>query len=98
MSTDKSVFDCPKTDPPPPTGETVMDPKPTIEVENLRPSPSLQTYRETTMNEAIRYTEDDLDQIRRTLKTFRCRQTRMLGRRDSDPDPYSPGYIFYCLH
>lgn len=36
-------------------------------------------------------------QIRRILATHRRRQTRKLGQRNEDPDPYDPSYIFFCL-
>lgn len=39
----------------------------------------------------------DEARIRRILATHRRRQTRKLGKRDEDPDPYSSDYIFYCL-
>jgi hypothetical protein len=33
----------------------------------------------------------------RILSRHRRRQTRRLGERDDDPDPYEPSYIFFCL-
>ena len=35
--------------------------------------------------------------IRTILATHRRRQTRKLGARDEDPDPYDQSYIFFCL-
>ena len=35
--------------------------------------------------------------IRNILAKHRRRQTRRLGSRDEDPDPYDQTYIFYCL-
>jgi hypothetical protein len=35
--------------------------------------------------------------IRNILAALRRRQTRRLGSRDEDPDPYDKTYIFYCL-
>ncbi len=35
--------------------------------------------------------------IRNILAKHRRRQTRRLGSRDEDPDPYDRTYIFYCL-
>jgi hypothetical protein len=35
--------------------------------------------------------------IRNILAKHRRRQTRRLGARDEDPDPYDSAYIFYCL-
>ena len=35
--------------------------------------------------------------IRNILAKHRRRQTRRLGARDEDPDPYDTTYIFYCL-
>lgn len=35
--------------------------------------------------------------IRNVLAKHRRRQTRRLGSRDEDPDPYDRTYIFYCL-
>jgi hypothetical protein len=39
----------------------------------------------------------ELAQIRTILANHRRRQTRKLGKRDEDPDPYASSYIFYCL-
>jgi len=39
----------------------------------------------------------ELAQIRKILAAHRSRQTRKLGTRDEDPDPYAKSYIFYCL-
>ena len=41
--------------------------------------------------------KEDEAQIRRVLAKYRRRQTRQLGCRDEDPDPYDPSYVFYCL-
>lgn len=35
--------------------------------------------------------------IRKILAAYRRRQTRKLGARDEDPNPYDSKYIFYCL-
>lgn len=35
--------------------------------------------------------------IRKVLAAYRRRQTRKLGKRDEDPNPYDSDYIFYCL-
>lgn len=35
--------------------------------------------------------------VRKILANHRRRQTRRLGARDEDPDPYDPSYIFFCL-
>lgn len=45
----------------------------------------------------LAYSKEDEARIRRILANHRRRQTRKLGKRDEDPDPYDPGYIFYCL-
>ena len=39
----------------------------------------------------------DLLRVRKILATHRRRQTRKLGERDEDPDPYDKSYIFFCL-
>lgn len=35
--------------------------------------------------------------IRKILAAYRRRQTRKLGHKDEDPNPYHPDYVFYCL-
>ena len=41
--------------------------------------------------------KEDEAVIRKILANYRRRQTRKLGSRDEDPDPYDSAYIFYCL-
>ena len=33
----------------------------------------------------------------RVLSTYRRKQRRLLGKTDSDPDPYYSDYVFFCL-
>jgi hypothetical protein len=40
---------------------------------------------------------DDLAKIRKVLANYRSRQTRKLGHRNEDPDPYDSSYVFFCL-
>lgn len=35
--------------------------------------------------------------VSKIISRLRRRQKRYLGTKDTDPDPYDPDYIFYCL-
>lgn len=46
---------------------------------------------------SIVYSPEDKKELTRVMRIFRARQTRRLGYRYEDPDPYEPEYLFYCL-
>ena len=74
-----------------------MDPKPTLDVLNLRCPKSILVKRERRLAAHIVYTPLETKELIRVMRTFRARQTRRLGERDVDPSPYDPGHLFYCL-
>jgi len=76
-----------------------MDLKPTLDVTNLRSTAKLQSERRKTMESAIQrtYTDVDRKQVTAILRKLRTQQTKRLGFREEDPDPYDPDYLFYCL-
>lgn len=76
-----------------------MDPKPTLDVENLRCPPSLEAKRRKAQELILARAHSDADRkhIAAILRKLRARQTRLLKEKDEDPSPYDPRYIFYCL-
>ena len=76
-----------------------MDLKPTLDVTHLRSPAALQAQRRKQMDSVIQrsYTDVDRKQIAAVLRRYRTRQTKRLGYRYEDPDPYDPEYLFYCL-
>lgn len=74
-----------------------MDPKPTLDVLNLRCPKAITVKREMRLAAKIVYTPLEKKELARVMRTFRARQTRRLGERDTDPSPYDPGHLFYCL-
>jgi hypothetical protein len=74
-----------------------MDPKPTIDLSNLNGSRQLEALRRRRMEAAIRTSDEDRKKITAVLRKYRSRQTKRLGYRVEDPDPYEPEYLFYCL-
>ncbi len=76
----------------PPTD--VMDPRPTLDVVNLDSPDSLRKKRRRYIKRALPPKDDN---VRKVLRRYRRRQFRELDSDTSDPDPYDPSYIFYCL-
>lgn len=76
-----------------------MDLKPTLDLTNLRSPAALQARRRRRMESIIQQTYTDVDrkQVTAVLRKLRSQQTRRLGYRYEDPDPYDPEYLFYCL-
>jgi len=74
-------------------------PRPTLDLANLRCPAAVTTTRRTAMETVLRLHSTDADrkQIAALLRKFRSRQTRKLGYRYEDPDPYDKSYLFYCL-
>jgi hypothetical protein len=71
-------------------------PRPTLVV-NGSMSSSRQKEWSRHMTTLLAIPPHELAQIRKILAAHRSRQTRKLGTRDEDPDPYAKSYIFYCL-
>ena len=70
-------------------------PRPEVIIRNLNPSTKLYRARQKAAHNRIPKFEEAI--VRALLSKLRRRQTLRLGRRNSDPDPYDPDYIFYCF-
>jgi hypothetical protein len=74
-------------------------PRPTLDT--LHYSNRIASRREKVWNLRVRHLlaipQNEEVIIRNVLAKHRRRQTRRLGSRDEDPDPYDRTYIFYCL-
>lgn len=70
-----------------------MDPRPTLDVENLNPPKVLVCQRRLLLKTAICRGKG----VTRIVSRWRRRQRESLESTDSDPDPYDPSYVFYCL-
>ena len=71
-----------------------MDTRPTLDVDHLESPKSLIKERRRVLKRAMARSTKASDAVSR----YRRKQRRLLdGESDSDPDPYSPDYIFYCL-
>lgn len=83
-----------------PTDLIQMDPsRPTLDV--VHHSDRIAAHRQKVWNVRLRrllaIPKEEEVIIRNVLAKHRRRQTRRLGSRDEDPDPYDRTYIFYCL-
>ncbi len=75
-----------------------MDPRPTLDVDNLRsPASLLQARRRAFKKALIKMTKEDRKTLSAVLSKYRRRQTKLLGHKDEDPNPYDSDYVFYCL-
>ena len=72
-----------------------MDPRPTLDVTNLKTPTRLRRQRRKAMEIEIPKREKKI--ASRVLSTYRRKQRRLLGKTDSDPDPYYSDYVFFCL-
>jgi hypothetical protein len=75
-------------------------PRPTLHTENLTSNALVkqrQKLFEHRLEKLLNVSPEETRMYRQVLSTHRARQTRRLGRRDSDPNPYDSDYIFYCL-
>lgn len=72
-------------------------PKPTLIVNGPAYSPIRQKAWQHHLTAILAITAEERALRNLILATHRRRQTRKLGKRDEDPDPYSSDYIFYCL-
>lgn len=88
---------------PDPTDCDAMEytPRPTLDVTNLESPRTLRSNRRRTLRRilkaALAFSKKEKKVISKILSRLRRRQKRYLGTKDSDPDPYDPDYIFYCL-
>jgi hypothetical protein len=65
--------------------------------EPLYGSPARTSARDRHVAAVLKRSTRDEIRIRKILAVHRRRQTRKLGGRDEDPDPYDQSYIFFCL-
>ena len=72
-----------------------MDPRPTLDVVNLE-SPR-RVYRERRRAMKLELPKDEKRMASRVVSYYRRKQKKLLGKTDSDPDPYDSDYVFYCL-
>lgn len=72
-------------------------PRPTLLVNGPYRTRAKTMDIEARFKRILAYSKEEEAQIRRILASHRRRQTRKLGHRDEDPDPYDSSYIFYCL-
>lgn len=43
------------------------------------------------------FSKKEKKMISKIISRLRRKQRRSLGTKDTDPDPYDPDYVFYCL-
>ena len=72
-----------------------MDLRPTLDVSKLKSPSRLKRQRRKAME--IEIPKRDKKIVSRVLSSYRRKQRRLLGETDSDPDPYDPAYVFFCL-
>lgn len=72
-------------------------PKPTLVVNGPYRSSAQAKAWKRHVTALLAIPKEDEAVIRKVLAAHRRRQTRKLGKRDEDPDPYDSDYIFYCL-
>jgi hypothetical protein len=72
-------------------------PKPTVILSGPAYCSAHQKTWSKRLTAAIAIPPEEARTIRKILAAHRSRQTRKLGSRDEDPDPYDKTYIFYCL-
>ena len=70
-----------------------MDPRPTLDIENLSPPKILVRQRKLLLKTAVCQGKG----VTRIVSRWRRLQRDSLSSTDSDPDPYHPSYVFYCL-
>ncbi len=72
-----------------------MDPRPTLDVVHLD-SPR-RVYRARRRAMKLELPKEEKKLASRVVSRYRRKQTQLWGKRVSDPDPYDPDYVFYCL-
>ena len=78
-------------------GSTMSTPKPRLVVNGSYAPSSRTIARDRLVASVLKRPAEDEATIRKILANHRRRQTRKLGKRNEDPDPYDPSYIFFCL-
>lgn len=82
----------------------IMDPRPSIDVDNLWSSEELLAKRKKIMFQHIHTSHE----ARRIYQAYRVLQHKKMQEHDGgtkkdaiiyseDPSPYEPSYVFYCL-
>ena len=71
-----------------------MEARPTLDLDNLDSPSSLVKSRRRALKRAMSRTT----RASEVVSKYRRKQRRLLdGESESDPDPYDPYYVFYCL-
>lgn len=72
-------------------------PRPSLDVDNLKSPRDVRKERERRIRRILRTqtSPEDKEKTRRIMRKYRRRQEKLDS--DSDPDPYTPDYLFYCL-
>jgi hypothetical protein len=73
----------------------LMDPRPTLDVVNLESPHRLRRQRRRAMKVVI--PKEVKREVSRVVSRYRRKQKKLLGKSDSDPDPYDSDYVFFCL-
>jgi hypothetical protein len=84
----------------PSTDRIQMDtPRPKLDVSGSTAGAKKRwTMHTVRLRTVLSIPKEEEAQIRKVLAKYRRLQTRKLGARDEDPDPYDKTYIFYCLN
>jgi len=72
-------------------------PRPQLVINGSYAPTSRSKARHRLVAALLKRSDEDEAMIRRILANHRRYQTRKLGARNEDPDPYDPSYIFFCL-
>jgi hypothetical protein len=72
-----------------------MDPRPTLDVVNLSSPSRLSRERRRAMK--LHFPREEKKMASRVVSHYRRKQKKLLGTKDSDPDPYDSDYVFFCL-
>lgn len=82
----------------------IMDPRPTLDVENLWSPPELDEKRRKAISCHIHtsHAARRIYQAYRSLQYKKMQEHEGGSKKDAitdseDPDPYEPSYVFYCL-
>ena len=72
-------------------------PRPTLDVVNLDSPKDVRKERRNRLRRILRKqaSSEVKEKARRVMRKYRRRQESLDS--DSDPDPYSPNHLFYCL-
>ena len=77
----------------------MQTPRPTLDVEKLDSPRTLLHRRKRVLKKliAMYIGKKDKKATSKVVSKYRRKQTRLLGEKDEDPDPYDSDYVFYCL-